>query len=364
MKQRIYLDHAAASPVLPAARLAMDEALGQWANPSSPHREGRAARAALERARDRIRKALGWSGELIFTSGASEAAALAFKRCRERGPKPIMSMVEHDSIRRILPGDERIQLDVDGEGIVNQESLALWANLAPGGPVAIQHVNPETGVIQPLGRFAEEVDGAGSYLVVDCAQSAGKMALPPADLAIISAHKFGGPPGIGALLVRDLKLLVPSGGQERGYRPGTENVPAALGFATALEWRMAEAVDSWQRLARLRQELERRIARAGGAIIGSGATRSPYIGSYAMPGLTAAAQLVRFDSLGFAVSAGSACASGSLKPSHVLEAMSLDPAIAANVVRVSFAPETGEEDVAAFADAWAALAGKRASRAA
>jgi cysteine desulfurase len=364
-RERIYLDHAATTPVLPAARAAMAEALERWANPSSPHADGRAAHAALEDGRERIKRALGWTGELIFTSSATEAAALAFRRCWLEGPKPIISTVEHDAIRRQAPETERAAVGVGPDGLVDPEQLAFWLRLMPGGLVAVQHCNSETGVVQPIPDIIEAVDAAGSFLLVDCAQSAGKLPLPPADMIIVSAHKFGGPPGVGALLVRDLKLLVPQGGQERGYRGGTENLPAILGFAAALEADPVglEAGYMKKQLAN-RLLLETRLADQGAMTVCDNSFRSPFVGSYYMPGMSAVAQLVRFDAMGISVSAGSACSSGTTKPSHVMEALKLDPAFCANVIRVSFGKDTSEADVMTFCEAWAELAAEARSRAA
>ena len=352
---RIYLDHAATTPLLPAAREAMVEALERWANPSSPHAEGRAAKAALEQARERIKAALGWTGELIFTSGATEAAVLAFRRCWAEGPKPMLSTVEHDAVRRQAPEGERINIGVDGGGLLDPQQLASWLQIARGGLVAVQHVNSETGVIQPVEQIVEAVDAAGSFLFVDCAQSAGKLPLPPADMIALSAHKFGGPPGIGALLVRDLKLLVPQGGQEKGYRGGTENLPAIIGMAAALE-----SGREWLASAStLRDRLDRATLSAGGEIVAEGSRRISTIGAYRMPGIPANAQLIQFDMAGIAVSAGSACSSGSLKTSHVLAAMGWDERAASEVVRVSFGRSTTAAEVDRFAALWTDMAAKR-----
>jgi cysteine desulfurase len=342
----------------------MAEAFERWANPSSPHAEGRAARRALEDARARIKAALGWDGELIFTASATEAAALAVARCRQVGPKAAVSSVEHDAIRRQVPEGEGWTLAVTPDGRLDPRALADWLHLAPRGLIAVQHANSETGVLQDVAGIIEAVDAAGSFLLVDCAQTAGKLRLPPADLAIVSAHKFGGPPGIAALLCRDLNLLVPTGGQERGYRGGTENLPAILGMAAALEHVASERETAMPRQQRLREGLEHRLTSLGATVIGKGARRSPLIGAYAMPGLSAQAQLVRFDGMGFAVSAGSACASGSMKPSHVLAAMGLDEELAARVIRVSFSLTTSEAEIQAFGDAWASLAADTPRRAA
>ena len=366
MGDRIYLDHAATTPVLPVAQAAMSEALGRWANPSSPHADGRGARAALEDGRERIKRVLGWTGELVFTSGATEAARLAFRRCHLQGPKPAMSLVEHDAIRSQAGIEDRFNLNVGSTGLLDPAALGFWLNMAPGGLIAVQHVNNETGVIQPLGEIIEATDVAGSYVLADCAQSAGKLALPPADMIMVSAHKLGGPPGIGALLVRDLKLLVPEGGQERGYRRGTENLPAIMGFAAALE---ATAWDMG-RLQTMRDALDARLLEHGAIIAGEGdapvepAPRIATIAAYAMPHVSAMAQLVQFDSLGISVSAGSACSSGTTKSSHVLDAMGFAPELAARFIRVSFGSATRMEDVMTFADAWVAMAGEAKARAA
>jgi cysteine desulfurase len=171
----------------------------------------------------------------------------------------------------------------------------------------------------------------------------------------ISAHKFGGPPGAGALLVNDLKLLVPQGGQEKGYRGGTENLPAAIAMAVALE-----AGNEWMEQATaLRSQLERAIMAAGGEVVGAGSARVSTIGAYRMPGVASDAQLIQFDMAGFAISAGSACSSGSLKASHVLAAMGWEEAPAREVVRVSFGPSTTEAEVDRFAELWTQMASRR-----
>ena len=336
---RLYLDHAATTPMLAEAKAAMVEAMGRWANPSSPHADGRAARAALEDARGRIAQALDWQAHVIFTSGATEAIAMAL------GHVPAANMatspVEHDSVLRVTPGVDRLPVDRDGR--VDMTSRA-------GRPrvIAIQHVNNETGVIQPL----DEVDRRDALLFVDCAQSAGKLPLPPADMIAISAHKFGGPPGIGALLVKDLALLRPSGGQEQGYRAGTENLPGVLSMTAALEQRQ----DWLPGAERLRARLDSGIEAAGGEVVARDAPRIAGIASYRMPGVSARAQLIQFDMAGISVSAGSACSSGSLKTSHVLHAMGWDEVAASEVVRVSFGPATDEADVDRFLREWISLA--------
>ncbi|HVM37421.1 MAG TPA: aminotransferase class V-fold PLP-dependent enzyme, partial [Sphingomicrobium sp.] len=228
--------------------------------------------------------------------------------------------------------------------------------------IAVQHVNNETGVIQPIGKIAEQVAAAGSLLLVDCAQSAGKLPLPDADFIAVSGHKFGSPPGVGALLVRDLATLRPSGGQERGYRRGTENLPAVAGMAAALEARAF--VQAMPRLAQLRERLERGLAEAGGVLIAGEVARSAAIGAVALPGVASASQLVQLDLAGIAVSAGSACSSGSMKPSRVLEAMGVPSEIASSTIRVSFGPDTDEAAIDRFLAEWRRIAARSGARAA
>jgi cysteine desulfurase len=246
-------------------------------------------------------------------------------------------------------------LSVDRDGLIDVADLATKLAGEPA-LVAIQLVNNETGVIQPLDRFAEIVRGSGSLLLADCAQAAGKIPLADADFIAITSQKFGGAPGTGALLVKDFATLEPSGGQERGYRRGTENLPGIVGMAAALGSRaFAEAMP---RLKALRERLEREIVASGGLVIAAGAPRIATIGAYAMPGVASASQLVQLDLAGISVSAGSACSSGSMKPSRVLAAMGVPEEIAATVVRVSFGPSTNEADVDRFLAEWRRIAAR------
>lgn len=332
---RLYLDHAATTPMLPDAIAAMADAMQSWANPSSPHADGRAARAKLEEARARIAKALDWSGHILFTSGASEAIAIALTRAKAE--KIITSSVEHDAVLRVTPASERLAVGADG-------LVILPLNVGNEGLLAIQHANNETGVIQPF--------DAPPHLFADCAQTAGKLPLPNADMIAISAHKFGGPPGIGALLIRNLMTIHPSGGQEQGYRAGTENLPAIMAMAAALE-----APREWLGpAATLRAQLDTAIADAGGEVVAATSPRISTIASYRMPGVSARAQLIRFDMAGISVSAGSACSSGTLKASHVLTAMGWNETAAGEVIRVSFGPQTSAADIDRFVTTWRAIA--------
>jgi len=356
MPDRLYLDHAATTPILPEARSAVAEALAAWANPNSPHAEGRAARAALERAREGVAQALGWRHDVIFTSGASEAVEIAARRARIAGRAH--GATEHAIVGHAMGERSRV-IAVGSDGLVDEESLASVLSEGPA-LVAIQQVNNETGVIQPLGRIAERVREAGALLLADCAQGAGKIPLPDADFVAACAHKLGGPPGVGALLVKDFASLEPVGGQEKGYRRGTQDVPGAAGFAAALQARPYDM----ERLRSLRSKLEEGIEASGGVVIAREAPRIATVGCYAMPGVASSTQLVQFDLAGIAVSAGSACSSGSMKASLVLEAMGLPADIAGCFIRVSFGPDTSEPDVDRFLDEWRRIHDRAEPRAA
>jgi cysteine desulfurase len=342
LTEPLYLDHAATTPMTRAAVQAVQDGMAMWANPSSPHAAGRAARAALEAARGRIGKAYGWPGEVLLTSGASESLAIVLGRCTSR--RRIVSAVEHDAVLRAA-GRAGV-LPVDALGRVDPAALGDVADAL----VAVQWCNSETGVRQPIAAIAAAVRAGGGLLLVDAAQMPVSDELAAvADFVAVSAHKRGGPPGTGALLVRDVATLHPSGGQERGYRPGTENLPGVLGHAAALD--EAEP-DHAERRARL----DDAIRRSGGIVVGEETARHPAIGAYRMPGVASAAQLIRFDMQGIAVSAGSACASGSLKPSHVLRAMGWSEEATREVVRVSFGRTTTDADVERFVAAWRGVA--------
>ncbi|WP_188055581.1 cysteine desulfurase family protein [Sphingosinithalassobacter sp. CS137] len=349
---RLYLDHAATTPLLTESRESVAQGLAAWANPSSPYTEGRAARSALEDARRRIAAAYGWSHETILTSGASEAVALA--QGRAKVATRLISAIEHPAVRRASGGAPQLAVGADGRLVL----AALEAELAQAeGPVllTLQWANNETGVLQPVAEAAALVHAAGGLVMVDAAQmpagwDEGVIA-DHADFVAVSAHKRGGPPGMGALLVRDLATLTPGGGQEKGYRGGTENLPGALGFAAALE-----VAEDRAAMAALRTRLDSAIEAAGGETVARDAPRSPAIAGYRMSGVAAAVQLVRFDMAGIAISSGSACSSGSVKPSHVLSAMGWDEAAAREVIRVSFGRGTTAADVDRFAQAWSAIA--------
>jgi cysteine desulfurase len=348
---RIFLDHAATTPVLPEARAAMSRGFDAWANPSSPHEEGRKSRALLEEARTTISEVLGWRHDVIFTSGASEAVEIAAARARV--PGRAHGATEHAIVPHAM-GAASTVMPVDHDGLIDE--AALDAILAKGPAlVAIQCVNNETGILQPLDRLYPRVREAGSLLLADCAQSAGKVPLPDADFIALSAHKLGGPPGIGALLVKDLGTLEAVGGQEKGYRRGTQDAPSALAFAAALA---AKPYDM-DRLTGLRHRLDQGVKASGGVVIGEASPRIPTIGAVAMPGASNASLLVQFDLAGMAVSAGSACSSGKMKESAVLAAMGVAPDIANSFLRISFGPSTSEADVDAFLAEWQRIASRQ-----
>ncbi len=359
-----YLDWAATAPLTAAARAAMADAAerlerGEWANPSSVHTAGRAARRAKEDARGRIAARLGLPADsIIFTSGGTEALALGLNGF---GPRPrLVGSSEHAAVREAAP-DARL-LPVDGDGRILADALAdMLAAAGPGALVAIQQANNETGVVQDMEALAAIVHAAGGLMLVDAVQSAGKMPLPrAADMLALSAHKLGGPSGIGALVVRcrdGFRGLQKGGGQEGGYRGGTENLMGIIGFAAAVD---ALDADYPARAAALQAMLEDAVLAAGGRINGAAAVRLPTISSVHLPGVPAATQLMALDMAGVAVSQGAACSSGTLKASETLLAMGLTAA-AGESLRVSTGWATDAADIAAFLAAWLPIAKRLAA---
>jgi cysteine desulfurase len=326
----------------------MEEGFRLWANPSSPHAEGRAARRALEDARERVKRALGWNGEVIFTSGASEALGIALGRAKAE--RRIVSAVEHDAVFRAA-ADAAVLPVVGGE----VDETALGGMLAHDGKtvVAVQHTNSETGtILHPFIRstFVQQVRQAGGWVLADCSQSAGKSQLPDCDMSVIAAHKLGGPIGIGALLVRDYAMLDPVGGHERGYRHGTENLPGVLGLAAALE---VGGVEDWATTTEQRFDFRNALFRHGEVL--QPGLQCSHIFAVAHPILSAQAQLIRLDAQGFAVSAGSACSSGTLKRSRALAGFGIAEDVAARTIRVSLGWSTTAEELERFVEAWGGL---------
>lgn len=346
--KRIYLDHAATAPMVDAAKRACIEGFELWANPSSPHRDGRAAQAILEDARKRLKQVLNWDGAVIFTGGASEAIAIALSQAKVE--RQFISPAEHSAVLRFARNSQMLSLS--SNGLVDAMALNYQLEKAAvPALVAVQSVNNETGVIQDHQALNMVAREHGAIILADCAQSAGKLPLPAADMVVIAAHKFGGPPGVGALLVKDLRSLAAHGGQEQGYRSGTQNLPYIMAMVAALE-----APTNWlERAADLRRHLDDAIKQAGGRVVADNSARIATIASYQMPGVAANIQLIKFDMAGFSVSAGSACSSGTLKTSHVLSAMNIDDKSASEVIRVSIGRDTSRSDIYAFIDQWKSI---------
>ncbi len=353
-----YLDWAATAPLRREAADAVAAACarlasGEWANPSSQHGPGRAARRALEEARASIAAFLAVPADsLVFTSGGTEALALALGGLA--APARAVLATEHAAVREAAPG--ALVLPVDREGRLVEAALDC---LPEGALVAVQAASNETGVLQDLARVAAAVHARGGRLVADCVQSAGKLPLPGgADAVAVSAHKLGGPPGVGALVLRcrdGFSPLQRGGGQEQGRRGGTENLPGILGFAAAVA---AFDADVPARARRLQARLEAGVRAAGGRVIGEGAPRLPNISCVHLPGVPAANQLMAMDLAGVAVSQGPACSSGTLRPSAVLAAMGETEA-AAESLRVSTGWTTTEADIDRFLSVWTGLAARR-----
>ena len=354
-----YLDWNATAPLRPQAAAAMSEALRRWGNPSSVHRRGRAARHIVERAREPVAALLGDvdPSAVIFVSGGTEANHLALIGAgRER---VLVSAVEHDSVRHAVPTAEIIP--VGPEGIVDLDAVdrLLGADLRPA-LVSVMYANNETGVIQPVAEIAAIARRNGALFHCDAVQAAGKLALEAgaigADLVTLSAHKIGGPTGIGALVVTggiELAPLLRGGGQEHRRRAGTENLPGIAGFAAAA----AAEIADYERVAALRDGLEAEIAMTArdAVVLGAAANRLPNTSAIAMPGVAAETQVVALDLDGVMVSAGAACSSGKVGPSHVLAAMGVAPEIAASTIRVSLGWSSSEAEIDHFLRAWTAL---------
>ena len=348
MMRRVYLDHNATAPLRPEARAAMLEAYDVVGNPSSVHTEGRAAKGLLEKARAQVAEALGAMGsDIVFTSGASEAAALALAGRGLSGAN-----IEHDAVWSWIDP----VLPVDGQGRV--------AVQAPG-VTALQLANSETGVVQDLPR---------GLAVSDVTQAVGRLPFAHdwsgAEMAVLSAHKFGGPKGVGALVVpqgSDLAARIRGGGQEMGRRSGTENLPGIVGMGAAISAAVAElAAGRWEEIAQFRNILENALEAASKETIfvGKGADRLPNTTCFVTPGWKGETQVMAMDLAGFAISAGSACSSGKVTESRVLRALGFDAGAAGCATRVSLGPGTTQEDVLRFADVWAEKLRKHRARAA
>lgn len=358
---RIDVDHNAGAPLDPRVREAMLPAL-DVGNPSSTHTRGRQARELLDGARRKVAELLGCEpGNVVFTASGSEADALglagAFHARRQVSARVLLSAVEHPAIRETAKqlakeGAEVVELPVDAQGVLRLE--VLEAELARGAAVvAVMRANNETGVVQPAAEVERRADALGVPYLCDAVQAVGKLRITRstdmAHLLALSAHKFGGPQGAAALIVRRGVQLAPlvGGHQERGRRGGTENVAAAVGLAKALELALADAPQESSRLCVLRDRFERALLAAlpGARVNGAGAERLPNTSSICFPDVDGEALLIGLDLAGVNASLGAACASGALSPSHVLLAMGLSPREARGALRFSFGPGNTEAEV-------------------
>lgn len=343
----IYLDHNATSPARPQAITAVSDAMQMHGNASSVHSAGRAARATVEDARRSVAALAGVEPkQVIFTSGATEANNTVLKSF---GGRILTSGIEHPSVMEAAKAD---RIPVGADGVIDMDALA--ATIAGAALVSVMWVNNETGVIQPVDAIAALCKRHGVKFHCDAVQAAGKIPLSPVgDYMTISAHKFAGPMGAGAIIV-DSKAppvkLIHGGGQERRQRAGTENVAAIAGFGAA-----AKAVDlqAFAQLAILRDRIENEIP--GIQVFGKTSLRVANTTCFALPGVPADTQLMALDLAGICVSSGSACSSGSVKPSHVLEAMGIAPALSSCALRVSLGWNTTPADIDTFIDTYKRL---------
>jgi len=356
-----YLDWNATAPLRPEAAAAMAEALQRTGNPSSVHRWGRAVRQALELARAQVAALVGAAPEtVIFTSGGTEANRLALEGIP--GRRILVSAIEHDSVREAVP--EAVLIPVSAEGVVDLTALDRMLELDPRPAlVSIMVANNETGVIQPVAEAAKIAHSHGAFLHCDAIQGAGKLELDSAmlgaDLLSLSAHKLGGPQGVGALVIREgvaLQALQRGGGQERGRRAGTENGPGIVGFGAAAE-AAARDLGRSAEIAALRDAAEQRLTAIApeARVFGATVARLPNTLCLAMPGVAASTQVMALDLAGVMVSAGAACSSGKVRPSRVLAAMGASPAEAASAIRVSLGWSTTAADIDQLVEAWSAL---------
>ena len=370
MNQRSYLDYNATSPLRDEVRAAVIDALSLTGNPSSVHEEGRNARAAIESARAKVAKLAGARPEdVIFTSGGTEANALALSPQRGEAWHCYVSAVEHPSVLaggRFHP-ETMTLIPVTPDGVIDLEILASelakhhlegWRPL-----VSLMAANNETGAIQPVAEAAKIVKDTGGLFHTDAVQAAGRMKLDlaalGADMVSLSAHKIGGPKGVGALVVREgvsVEPLLKGGGQERRRRAGTEYVPGIVGFGVATELASADLsrVDG---IEALRDELEAKVLSLApdAVVLSAGVKRLPNTSCIAVPGAKAETLVIGLDLAGVAVSSGSACSSGKVEASHVLAAMGVAPELAQGAIRISLGFATKRDDIENFLEAFGQL---------
>jgi cysteine desulfurase len=368
--ERTYLDWNATAPLCAEARAAVVHALDFGGNPSSVHAEGRRARTIVETAREQVAALVGARpSEVVFTSGATEA-------CNSVLIAPwsavLVAGIEHDAV--LKPVDARaiarVSVAVTTEGQVAPAELAekTAAAIAEHGPgkvlIALQMANNETGGVQPVAATGLAARESGAVLFTDAVQAAGRIpvdfATLGADFMAVSAHKLGGPKGVGALIIRDgseLPALIQGGGQERRRRGGTENIPGIAGFGAAAE-AAQRTVAEHDRITRMRDRLEAAVLdmTPNAQVIGAGAERLPNTTCVALPGHSAETLVIRFDLAGIAISAGAACSAGKIGASHVLMAMGLPEAIARSAVRISLGPTTTDQEIERFLQVWREIA--------
>jgi len=365
MKSMIYLDYNATAPIRENVIAAAANAMAAVGNPSSVHGMGRAARARVEEARTQVAALAGARArDVVFCASGTEASNMVI---RGAGAKSlILSPIEHDCVRAAakesgLPVSE---LKVNAQGLVDLEGLKAKLEAAPKPAlVSVMLANNEMGVIQPVAEIAALAHEYGALVHTDAVQAAGKLMLDRKALGVdyltLSAHKIGGPQGVGAVVLAPtapLKALIPGGGQELSRRSGTENVAGIVGFGIAALECMAD-IGRMGEIAALRDHIEREIKAYGNdvVIVGEGATRLPNTTCVAMPGVKGETQVMHFDLNGICVSSGSACSSGKVKVSHVLTAMGYAPEVAEASIRISLGYRTTGEDVEAFLKAWKSL---------
>jgi cysteine desulfurase len=374
----LYLDYAATTPVRPEVLEAMAPYFGaSFGNPSSMHRWGREARTALDEARERVARCLGaHPDEVVFTSGGTEGDNLALigpwrARLAEGRTVVVTSPTEHKAVLETVHdiakqgGEERL-LDVNGAGAVIPSSVHATVDTRTA-VCSVMWINNETGVIQDIGAITAHAKSVGALMHTDAVQAFGKLAIDvrtlPVDLLTISGHKIGAPKGIGAVFVRRGTPLAPmfhGGSQDRGRRPGTENVAFAVALATAAELTVEAREREWQRLEQLRDRLQSAVlTEVPDAVVHSaGVQRAPHILNVSVPGTDSESLLMALDLAGIAVSGGSACQSGSASPSHVLQAMGVPRDLAGAALRLSLGSQTTEDDVTRIAGVLAQLVAK------